>query len=253
MFPVVVDGATRRAASTSTSRSSRSATSTSPSTGRSCKGVELRPRAGHDQDRARRVGLGQDDDPAPHPRPAEAGLGLDRGGRHRGLAARRGGDARRPARRSGWCSRRARSSIRSPWATTSATGWSRTRELEEEEIEERVARDAGVRRPGALLRADAVRAVRRAAAAGGRGARAGGAAADHALRRAHDRPRSHHRHHLTDLIAKVRDLDGVSSIMVTHQLRDAFNVARTFMLRSGDEYVTSVVDDISTPRRARSS
>src|SRR6185295_12951624 len=28
---------------------------------------------------------------------------------------------------------------------------------------------------------------------------------------------------LTDLIAKVRDLDGVSSIMVTHQLRDAFN------------------------------
>ena len=43
--------------------------------------------------------------------------------------------------------------------------------------------------------------------------------------------------HLTDLIAKVRDLDGVSSIMVTHQLRDAYNVARTFVLRQEDEYV----------------
>jgi phospholipid/cholesterol/gamma-HCH transport system ATP-binding protein len=51
---------------------------------------------------------------------------------------------------------------------------------------------------------------------------------------------------LTDLIAKVRDLDGVSSIMVTHQLRDAYNVARTFVLRRDDEYVTSAVDDMST-------
>ena len=50
---------------------------------------------------------------------------------------------------------------------------------------------------------------------------------------------------LTDLIAKVRDLDGVSSIMVTHQLRDAYNVARTFMLRDGDEFETSVVEDFS--------
>jgi phospholipid/cholesterol/gamma-HCH transport system ATP-binding protein len=32
---------------------------------------------------------------------------------------------------------------------------------------------------------------------------------------------------ITDLIAKVRDLYGVTSILVTHQLRDAFNVART--------------------------
>jgi phospholipid/cholesterol/gamma-HCH transport system ATP-binding protein len=51
---------------------------------------------------------------------------------------------------------------------------------------------------------------------------------------------------ITDLICKVRDLDGVSSILVTHQLRDAYNVARTFMVKDGDEYVTSVVDDIST-------
>jgi phospholipid/cholesterol/gamma-HCH transport system ATP-binding protein len=50
---------------------------------------------------------------------------------------------------------------------------------------------------------------------------------------------------LTDLIAKVRDLDGVSSIMVTHQLRDAYNVARTFVLRREDEYLTSMVDDLS--------
>ena len=51
---------------------------------------------------------------------------------------------------------------------------------------------------------------------------------------------------ITDLICKVRDLDGVSSILVTHQLRDAFNVARTFMIKKDDEYVTSVVDDMST-------
>ena len=37
-----------------------------------------------------------------------------------------------------------------------------------------------------------------------------------------------------------------TSILVTHQLRDAYNVARTFMMKEGDEYVTSVVDDIST-------
>ncbi len=37
---------------------------------------------------------------------------------------------------------------------------------------------------------------------------------------------------ITDLICKVRDLDGVSS--------------RTFMIKKDDEYVTSVVDDIAT-------
>ena len=51
---------------------------------------------------------------------------------------------------------------------------------------------------------------------------------------------------ITDLICKVRDLDGVSSILVTHQLRDAYNVARRFMLKKDDEYVTSQVDDMST-------
>ena len=44
----------------------------------------------------------------------------------------------------------------------------------------------------------------------------------------------------------MRDLDGVTSIMVTHQLRDAFNVARTFVLPQDGEYVPSMVEDIST-------
>lgn len=50
---------------------------------------------------------------------------------------------------------------------------------------------------------------------------------------------------ITDLIVKVRDLNGVTSILVTHQLRDAFNVARTFMVRQGEDYVPSVVEDMS--------
>jgi phospholipid/cholesterol/gamma-HCH transport system ATP-binding protein len=51
---------------------------------------------------------------------------------------------------------------------------------------------------------------------------------------------------ITDLIVKVRDLDGVTSILVTHQLRDAFNVARTFMSRENGEFVPKVVKDLST-------
>jgi phospholipid/cholesterol/gamma-HCH transport system ATP-binding protein len=42
---------------------------------------------------------------------------------------------------------------------------------------------------------------------------------------------------ITDLIVKVRDLHGGTSILVTHQLRDAFNVARTFVRRQGEEFV----------------
>jgi phospholipid/cholesterol/gamma-HCH transport system ATP-binding protein len=51
---------------------------------------------------------------------------------------------------------------------------------------------------------------------------------------------------ITDLICKVRDLDGVTSILVTHQLRDAFNVARTFMARENGEFVPRTVEDLST-------
>jgi phospholipid/cholesterol/gamma-HCH transport system ATP-binding protein len=49
---------------------------------------------------------------------------------------------------------------------------------------------------------------------------------------------------ITDLIVKVRDVDGVSSILVTHQLRDAFNVARTTVVREGEEYRTQVQEDL---------
>ena len=58
---------------------------------------------------------------------------------------------------------------------------------------------------------------------------------------------------LTDLIAKVRDLDGVSSIMVTHQLRDAYNVARTFVLRRGRRIRDRAWSTTSRPWRAPSS
>jgi phospholipid/cholesterol/gamma-HCH transport system ATP-binding protein len=51
---------------------------------------------------------------------------------------------------------------------------------------------------------------------------------------------------ITDLIVKVRDLDGVTSILVTHQLRDAFNVARTFIMRRNGEFVPGIVEDLST-------
>ena len=50
---------------------------------------------------------------------------------------------------------------------------------------------------------------------------------------------------ITDLIVKVRDLDGVTSILVTHQLRDAFNVARTFVRPAGDEFEYLRIDDLA--------
>jgi phospholipid/cholesterol/gamma-HCH transport system ATP-binding protein len=51
---------------------------------------------------------------------------------------------------------------------------------------------------------------------------------------------------ITDLIVKVRDLDGVSSILVTHQLRDAFNVARSFVMRDGDEVSFSRIEELES-------
>jgi phospholipid/cholesterol/gamma-HCH transport system ATP-binding protein len=52
---------------------------------------------------------------------------------------------------------------------------------------------------------------------------------------------------ITDLIVKVRDLDGVASILVTHQLRDAFNVARTAVRRtSGGEDAYEVAEDLGS-------
>jgi phospholipid/cholesterol/gamma-HCH transport system ATP-binding protein len=48
---------------------------------------------------------------------------------------------------------------------------------------------------------------------------------------------------ITDLIVKVRDLHGITSILVTHQLRDAFNVARTVAVREGEELVYQRLDE----------
>jgi phospholipid/cholesterol/gamma-HCH transport system ATP-binding protein len=54
---------------------------------------------------------------------------------------------------------------------------------------------------------------------------------------------------ITDLIVKVRDVDGVSSILVTHQLRDAFNVARTSVRRTPEgEDAYAVSDDLASLR-----
>ncbi len=52
---------------------------------------------------------------------------------------------------------------------------------------------------------------------------------------------------ITDLIVKARDLDRVSSILVTHQLRDAFNVARTRVDGAGDEARLTVAEDGREP------
>jgi phospholipid/cholesterol/gamma-HCH transport system ATP-binding protein len=50
---------------------------------------------------------------------------------------------------------------------------------------------------------------------------------------------------ITDLIVKVRDLDKVSSILVTHQLRDAFNVARSRVRPNGGGFEYERETDLS--------
>jgi phospholipid/cholesterol/gamma-HCH transport system ATP-binding protein len=53
---------------------------------------------------------------------------------------------------------------------------------------------------------------------------------------------------ITDLIVKARDIDKVASIMVTHQLRDAFNIARTFVLHAeGEDVDLETVEDGREP------
>ena len=49
---------------------------------------------------------------------------------------------------------------------------------------------------------------------------------------------------ICDLIVKLRDLEGVTSVLVTHQLRDAFQVAQSFvMCRDGDVFYNHIADD----------
>jgi phospholipid/cholesterol/gamma-HCH transport system ATP-binding protein len=49
---------------------------------------------------------------------------------------------------------------------------------------------------------------------------------------------------LCDLIVKLRDLEGVSSVLVTHQLRDAFHVAQTFVFRRDGLYHYQRIGDL---------
>ncbi len=49
---------------------------------------------------------------------------------------------------------------------------------------------------------------------------------------------------ICDLIIKLRDLEGVSSILVTHQLRDAFHVAQTFLFRRNGQFDYRRLEDL---------
>jgi phospholipid/cholesterol/gamma-HCH transport system ATP-binding protein len=49
---------------------------------------------------------------------------------------------------------------------------------------------------------------------------------------------------ICDLIVKLRDLEGVTSVMVTHQLRDAFQVAQSFVERQNGDVVYGRIDDV---------
>jgi phospholipid/cholesterol/gamma-HCH transport system ATP-binding protein len=48
---------------------------------------------------------------------------------------------------------------------------------------------------------------------------------------------------ICDLIVKLRDLEGVTSVLVTHQLRDAFQVAQSFtMIKNGQTTYNRIED-----------
>ena len=49
---------------------------------------------------------------------------------------------------------------------------------------------------------------------------------------------------ICDLIVKLRDLEGVTSVLVTHQLRDAFQVAQSFVMKQNGEFVYNRIDDV---------
>lgn len=49
---------------------------------------------------------------------------------------------------------------------------------------------------------------------------------------------------ICDLIVKLRDLEGVTSVVVTHQLRDAFQVAQSFVMRKNGNFVFNRIDDV---------
>jgi phospholipid/cholesterol/gamma-HCH transport system ATP-binding protein len=48
---------------------------------------------------------------------------------------------------------------------------------------------------------------------------------------------------ICDLIVKLRDLEGVTSVLVTHQLRDAFQVAQSFVMKRQGSIEYNRIDD----------
>ena len=49
---------------------------------------------------------------------------------------------------------------------------------------------------------------------------------------------------ICDLIVKLRDLEGVTSVLVTHQLRDAFQVAQSFAMQKNGELNYNRIDEL---------
>jgi phospholipid/cholesterol/gamma-HCH transport system ATP-binding protein len=49
---------------------------------------------------------------------------------------------------------------------------------------------------------------------------------------------------ICDLIVKLRDLEGVTSVLVTHQLRDAFQVAQSFTMLKAGRIQYNRIDDL---------
>ncbi len=49
---------------------------------------------------------------------------------------------------------------------------------------------------------------------------------------------------ICDLIVKLRDLEGVTSVLVTHQLRDAFQVVQSFVMRKNGAFVYNRIEDV---------
>ncbi len=49
---------------------------------------------------------------------------------------------------------------------------------------------------------------------------------------------------ICDLIVKLRDLEGVTSVLVTHQLRDAFQVAQSFTMLKAGRILYNRIDDL---------
>ena len=49
-----------------------------------------------------------------------------------------------------------------------------------------------------------------------------------------------------DLIVKLRDLEGVTTVLVTHQLRDAFQVAQGFVFIQNGEIAYNHIDDLDS-------